>query len=276
MRDLFRFLFRIRNTLLLIVLLGISSTLLYSGNQHHRAQAISSTNAIAGALFTWRKGITDYANLKEVNERLAAENAQWRNKHVSAFARNQAYYAVINDTLRQQQYNYLPAKVVNATWHKPLNYITLDRGSADGLHDDMGVIGSNGIVGVVHAVSPHFSSVMSVLHPDMVTSVKVKRSGNFGILRWDTDMPSTASVVDIPKHARVNVGDTVVTMGGDGIFPADVPVGVVIEKGDPPGRPDLDIKILLFEDMARVGFVYVVNDLRRTERDTLEKSNPVQ
>ena len=43
-----------------------------------RAQAISSSNAIAGTIFSWRKEVTDYANLKEVNRRLAEENAGWR------------------------------------------------------------------------------------------------------------------------------------------------------------------------------------------------------
>ena len=157
MRDLFRFLFRIRNTLLFLALLGISSVLLYNGNTHHRAEAISSSNAIAGTLFSWRKDITDYANLKEVNQRLVAENA---------YAPVEDLFVRINDTIRRQQYNYLPAKVVNSTWHKPRNFITLDKGSANGLHDDMGVIGPNGIVGVIRDVNAHFASVISVLNPD--------------------------------------------------------------------------------------------------------------
>ncbi|MBK7295808.1 MAG: hypothetical protein IPI91_03700 [Flavobacteriales bacterium] len=48
MRDLFRFLFRIRDTLLFLVLIGFSLTLLYSGNAHHRARAINSSNAVVG------------------------------------------------------------------------------------------------------------------------------------------------------------------------------------------------------------------------------------
>ncbi len=275
MRDLFRFLFRIRNTLLFLALMAIAMVLLYNGNTHHRAQAISSSNAMAATLFTWRKDVTEYANLKEVNQRLAAENASWRNRHSSAFAPVEDHFVRINDTIHRQQYNYLPAKVVNSTWHKPRNFITLDKGSANGLHDDMGVIGPDGIVGVVRNVRPHFASVISVLNPDVKTSVKVRRTGHFGLLYWDTNNPVTASVVDIPKHARIHVGDTVVTMGGDGIFPADVPVGQVTAVENPPGRQDQAITVFLFEDMTRAGFVYVVNDLQRAERDTLEKEHVV-
>lgn len=270
MRDLFRFLYRARNTLLFLVLMLVSMLFLYDGNMHHRARAISSSNAFVGTLFSWRKEITDYANLKEVNRRLAEENAAWRNRSSSSYSPVEALFVRINDTIRQQQYSYLPAKVVNSTWHKPKNFITLDKGSTAGLHDDMGVIGPDGIVGVLREVSPHFSSVISVLSPDIKTSVQLRRTGHFGLLYWDTNDPRTASVIDIAKHARVQVGDTVETRGGDGVFPSGIPVGVVEEVTAEPGSNYHNIIIRLTEDMMRGGFVYVVRDLQRAERDTLQ------
>jgi rod shape-determining protein MreC len=96
----------------------------------------------------------------------------------------------INDTIRRQQYSVLTAKVVNSTWHKQKNFLTLDKGSTAGLHDDMGVIGPSGIMGVVRDVSPHFASVISVLSPDVKTSVQMSRTGHFGLLYWDTNDPT--------------------------------------------------------------------------------------
>lgn len=273
MRDLFRFLLRVRNTLLFLAMLAISLVLLYNGNTHHRAQAISSSNALAGTLFTWRKEVTDYANLKEVNQRLAAENTNWRNRHSSAYAPVEDLFVRINDTIRRQQYTYLPAKVVNSTWHKPRNFLTLDKGSTSGLHKDMGVIGPDGIVGVISDVSPHFASVISVLSPDIKHSVQLRRTGHFGLLYWDTNDPSTASVTDIAKHARVQVGDTVETRGGDATFPAGVPVGIVESVSQPPGSIYHAIVIRLTEDMTRSGFVYAVEDLQRAERDSLQQAH---
>jgi len=269
MRDLFRFLYRVRNTLLFLGLMLIAMGLLYDGNVHHRARAISSSNALAGTLFSWRKEITDYANLKEVNRRLAEENAVWRNRSSSSYASVEDLFVRINDTIHRQQYSYLPAKVVNSTWHKPKNFITLDKGASSSLHDDMGVIGPDGIVGVLREVSPHFSSVISVLSPEIKTSVQMRRTGHFGLLYWDTNDPRTASVIDIAKHARVLVGDTVETRGGDGTFPAGVPVGIVEEVTAEPGSNYHAITIRLAEDMMRGGFVYVVRDLQRLERDTM-------
>lgn len=270
MRDLFRFLYRIRDTLLFLALMAVSLLLLYSGNAHHRAKAFSSTNAIVGTLFTWRKDITDYANLKEVNRRLALENAAWRSKHESAYSPVEELFVRINDTIYRQEYSYLPAKVVNSTWHKQRNFLTLDRGATMGIHEEMGVIGPDGIVGVVREVSPHFASVISILSPTIRTSVRIRRTGHFGLLYWDTNDPRTASVIDIPKHARLLVGDTVETRGGDGTFPTGVPVGIVEEISAEPGANYQDITIRLSEDLTRSGFVYIVKDLQRAERDTLQ------
>jgi rod shape-determining protein MreC len=278
MRDLFRFLYRSRNTLLFLALLMVSLLMLSNGNAHHRARAVNSSNEIAGTIYTWRKDITDYANLKEVNRRLAEENVDWRNRHSSSFSPVEARFVRINDTIHRQHYSYLPAKVVNSTWHKPRNFLTLDKGSTSGLHDDMGVIGPDGIVGVVRHVSPHFSSVISVLSPDIKTSVQIRRTGHFGLLYWNRDDhgPYTASVIDIAKHARVHVGDTVETRGSDGIFPAGVPVGIVQEVAEQPGSNYHKIIIQLSEDMTRSGFVYIVKDLLRAERDTLQKAHDVR
>lgn len=273
MRDLFRFLHRIRSTLMFLGWLILSLILLYNGNEHHKAQAISSSNAIAGTIFSWRKEVTDYANLKEVNRRLAEENAGWRNRHISTYTPMEGLFARIQDTIRQQEYRVITAKVVNSTWHKPKNYLTLDKGSKAGLHSDMGVIGPSGVIGVVRDVSPGFASVISVLSPDIKTSVQMRRTGHFGLLYWDTNDPVTSSVIDIAKHARVAVGDTVETRGGDGIFPAGVLVGVVASVEDEPGSNYHTIIVRLSEDMTRSGFVYVVEDLRRAERDTLQQAN---
>lgn len=273
MRDLFRFLHRIRATLMFLGWLIIALILLYNGNEHHRSQAISSSNAVVGTVFSWRKEITDYANLKEVNRLLAEENADWRNRHISTYTPVEGVFARIQDTIHRQEYRVITAKVVNSTWHRPKNFLTLDKGTKAGVHGDMGVIGPNGIVGVVRDASPGFASVISVLSPDIKHSVQLRRTGHYGLLYWNTNDPLTSSLIDIAKHARVAVGDTVETRGGDGVFPAGVPVGVVESVEDQPGSNYHDIVVRLSEDMTRSGFVYVVDDLRRAERDTLQRTN---
>ncbi len=272
MRDLFRFLYRIRSTLMFLGWLILSLILLYNSNEHHRSQAISSSNTLVGTVYGWRKEVTDYANLKEVNRRLAEENADWRNRHISTYTPVEGAFVRIQDTIRRQEYRVITAKVVNSTWHKPKNHLTLDRGTRSGVHGAMGVIGPNGIVGVIRDASPGFASVISVLNPDIKYSVQLRRTGHYGLLYWDTNDPLTSSLIDIAKHARVAVGDTVETRGGDGVFPAGVLVGVVESVEDQPGSNYHEIVVRLSEDMTRSGFVYAVEDLQRTERDTLQQT----
>lgn len=273
MRDLFRFLFRVRNTLLFLGLLIVSLVVLYSGNIHHRGRAINSSNAMVGTIFTWRKEITDYANLKEVNRRLSEENVDWRNRSSTSYAPVEDLFVRINDTIHRQLFRQISAKVVNSTWHKPRNFLTLDKGSTNGLHDGMGVIGPSGVIGVVNAVSPHFATVVSVLNPDVKYSVQLRRTGHFGLLYWDTNDPLMSSMIDVPKHARVQPGDTVETRSADGIFPAGVMVGTVELVTDEPGSNFHTIVVRLSEDMTRNGYVYAVDDLQKMERDTLEQVN---
>lgn len=269
MRDLFRFLLRIRNTLLFLALMAVSMVLLHNGNQHHRAQAFTTSSALAGTVLGWRAAITDYANLKEVNRRLAEENASWRSRHESAYTPVENLFVRINDTIHRQLYSHITARVVNSTWHKQRNFLTLDKGRTADVEAGMGVVGKDGIVGVVRETSPHFASVISILSPNLRVSVRVRRTGHFGLLYWDTADPRTASVIDIPKHARIVVGDTVETRGGDGTFPAGSPVGIVQEITTPSGSNYLGITVLLSEDLTSSGYVYVVKDLLRAERDTL-------
>ena len=274
MRDLFRFLYRARNTILFLALLIVAMVMLVSGNAHQRAQAISSSNAVVGSIMALRNDISSYANLKEVNAQLAAENASWRSRHIGAYTPVEARFVRIRDTIMQQDYRYIPARVINSTTHKQRNFITLDRGARAGISPGMGVIGPNGVLGVVRESSANFTSVISVLDPNLSIGVMLAGSLHFGPLSWETGDPRTARMADIARHVAVAVGDTVVTRGGDGVFPSGIPVGTVIEVRDEPGSNYHSITLRLSEDLTRSATAYVIVDILRMERDSLEGMDP--
>ncbi|MBZ0207704.1 MAG: rod shape-determining protein MreC [Flavobacteriales bacterium] len=269
MRDLFRFLFRQRNNLLFLALMVVSISLLVNGNMHQRAQAISSSNAVVGQIYKWRHEVTEFTDLRAVNRQLALALAAERNRWHNMPGRSDSSH-VGNDSAQAQHYTFITAQVINSTTHKERNYITLGSGSLEGIEPDMGVIGMNGLVGIVRDVSPHFALVTGILGNEYRTSVQLKRTGHFGLLSWDTDDPYTASLVDVANHVPVSIGDTVVTRGNDGIFPPGVPVGTVIAVNDDPGSNFHDIRLHLTEDLTRTAYVHVVTDLLKGERDTLE------
>lgn len=269
MRDLFRFLHRQRNNLLFLALMGLAMAMLVSGNMHHRAQAISSSNAVIGRIYQWRHSVTEFTGLRDENRRLAEALAHER-EHAHTLLNDSDSLMLRTDSVGHGKFTFITAQTINSTTHKEKNYLTLDRGSADGVQRDMGVIGAQGIVGVVSEVSPHFALVISVLSNELSPSVQIARTGHFGLLKWDTGDPATASLTDVAKHVLVETGDTVVTRGGDGIFPAGVPVGTVASVTNDPSSNYHTITVRLSEDLSRTGYVHVVADLLRAERDTLQ------
>lgn len=68
------------------------------------------------------------------------------------------------------QYHLIPAKVVDNTTDRSENFITIDKGSADGVRKDMGVACGNGVVGIVYLVSRHYSVIISAL---MISQISV-------------------------------------------------------------------------------------------------------
>jgi rod shape-determining protein MreC len=271
MRDLFRFLFRQRNNLLFLALMGISFSLLVNGNMHQRAQAISSSNAVIGQIYTWRNEVTEYAGLRAVNRQLAEALARERNhRHLHLPGPRRDSTSAPVDSLPAELFRFIPAQVINSTVHKERNYITLGSGSLAGIRPDMGVVGTNGLVGIVRDVSPHFALVTSILGNEYRTSVQLKGTGHYGLLAWDTGNPMTASMTDVAKHVPVQPGDTVVTRGNDGIFPPGIPVGIVTHVEDDPGSNYHTIQLRLLEDLSRTAYVHVVSDLLRAERDSVE------
>lgn len=269
MRDLFRFLFRQRNNLVFLALMTVSMVLLVNGNMHQRAQVISSSNAVVGQVYAWRHQVAEYADLRNVNRQLAVALATERDRQYRLNAYGDTG-TVGTDSTGGPRYAFIAAQVINSTAHKERNYITLGNGALDGIRPDMGVIGMNGVVGIVRDVSPHFALVTSVLSDEYRISIQLRKTGHFGLLSWDTDDPFTASLVDVANHVPVAPGDTVVTRGNDGIFPPGITVGTVTEVNEDPGSSSHDIRLRLTEDLTRTAYVHVVSDLMRGERDSLE------
>jgi rod shape-determining protein MreC len=272
MRDLFNFLFAFRDIVLFVGLMTLSFILLINNNTYHGAWYFTTSNEISGDILTFRSDLADYVDLKRENEKLRTENANARTRHRSSYSPVANQFVRIQDSIFRQEYRYLDARVVNSTFSKQQNFLTLAGGSKAGIAPDMGVIGHDGVIGVVQQVSENYALVMSVLNTKLEISVEVERNGYFGILVWDSNDPTTASVRDIAKHADVRVGDRFITRGSGGIFPRGQTVGEVVEATSEPGANYLDIKIRLAQDLTRSSHAYIVTDLYKQEKDSLENT----
>jgi rod shape-determining protein MreC len=273
MRNLIKFLIRFKDFFLFLALQVLSLYFLFSENHYHNAIYTTSSNQLVGTMFEAKNNFREYLSLKENNFALAEENAELLSRQRSSYRRVDNEYLVVDDTLMKIQYTYVAAKVINAGTTKQKNYLTLNRGTLDGLAPNMAVIGPQGIVGIVRNASKHFSTVIPVINTSFELSIETKKTHDLGLLRWNGSNPQIASVEDMAKHAKISVGDSIVTRGSSAIFPPNMMVGIVERVEEIPGSNFHKIDVKLATSFTSLNYVYVIKNSLRNEQLELEKEN---
>ncbi|MBI3510571.1 MAG: rod shape-determining protein MreC [Bacteroidetes bacterium] len=271
MRNLFVFLVRHYFFLLFLFLEVLSIYFLVQKNYFQHASAVSSANAFTGSLFRMKNGIMQYLDLKDQNHLLAEKLALEFDRDSSSWLMYTNRTTPVNDTFYKQRYEFLYAEVIDNTVTERNNYLVLDRGRLQGVEKDMGVVCSNGVVGIVREVSDNFCVVMSVLHKDSRISASVKRDGTFGQLSWDGFDYTRATLTDLPVHSKIAVGDTLITSGLGDAFPEGIPVGIVRKYEKKAGDKTYTVDVRLSTDFRKVRHVFIVKSLVRDELNDLEK-----
>lgn len=269
MRNLFLFFWKFKFFLFFLVLEAVSVFLIVRNDNFQRASFVNATLSISTGVQSFRDGFTVYLGLKDENRKLAAENAQLRSLLPSSYIMN-ATQSHVSDTMHHQQYTFIPARVISGTFFNRKNYMLLDKGSDSGIKPDMGVITSNGVVGIVKDVSKHYCSVMSFLHKDSRVSARIRKNSYIGSLTWDGYHPLYATLSDIPKHVVFAKGDTIETSSYSSVYPEGIPLGVIEGTQLDKGGNFFISKVRLLEDFQKLSYVYVVNNLFKDERNKLE------
>lgn len=275
MRNFIQFLVKNSFIFLFLSLEIVAFFLIVKNNEYQSSKVFNSSNYLVGNLMASVKEVKDYLQLKEVNQNLAQQNAELLSKDKRSFVKIFGNSVVINDTTYYQKYVYTTAKVINNSTNNRENYLTLDQGEINGIKPGMAVIGTNGVVGIVKNVSPHFSSIISLLHQKISISGKIKKSNYFGSVMWDSDQNNHRSALlkEIPNHVQLQKGDTIITSGFSTIFPEGVPIGIVKDFDLPKGSNFYEITIELTTDFKQVSHVYIVKSLTKEEQQSLEAKN---
>lgn len=267
MYNLRRFIIKHHYVILFILLEVISVLLLARSQNFHRNRLVSGTNVIVGNICEMGSDVGSYFRLRQTNNQLAEENALLRRKlSVVTDTTTSSYIIAEHDTI----YEYIPAQVVNNSTGLANNYIIINKGKADGIARDMGVISSDGIVGVVTDVSKHYASIMSLLHSKSFVGVRFKANQQLGSLKWNTGNYRFGMVEDIPTHVHLQQGDTVITSSYSFIFPEDMMVGTVEEAYESTSGALNEAKIRFATNFATLRHVYVIRNLHKPELDSLK------
>lgn len=180
------------------------------------------------------------------------------------------------DQLPVGGYGFLPARAINNSVNLNYNYITLDKGSRNGVEMDMGVISPEGVAGQVVGVSQNFSLVMSVLNKKFRSSVRLSGNSNMGVLSWDGDDAGLAKLEFIPQTSTIRKGDTVETTGFSTVFPPNYMVGTVAEFNKEDQDGFYNITVELSANFRTLDNLFLVRHAYKKEIDELESEKATQ
>jgi len=264
------FFIRNKNFLLFALLFFVSVALTVNSHSYHKSKVVTSANFLSGGIFGIKSSITDYFDLRTQNELLTEENTRLRTLLTNSDIL--ATDGTLDSIVLDSNYKFIPARVINNSYSRTKNNLTLNRGSSDSLKVDMGVLSSKGVVGMVNSVSKNYASVQSVLNTNSQIVAKFKKSNQFGTLKWDTKEANVVQLIEIPRIANISIGDTIVTDGRSTIFPPDIMIGTVKNFNRKDGDDYYHIDVQLFTDMTRIKHVYLVSHRDAIEIKELENS----
>jgi len=288
MQQIIDFIIRKKDVVVYFILLLFSLSLIFNSNYFHRSKVIILLNNISNFSSENFDYIIEYFELKDINLDLTKENLFLKNQLEKV-----KQYSNL-DSLKNTNFTFRNAKVISNNLSSFKNHLIINKGVRHGLKNEMGVINSTGIVGIINRTSKNYSSVMSVLNIDTKINAKVKRTSHFGTLEWNGRRTSYLVLNDIPETANIKVGDSIITGGMSLIFPEGINIGVVSEilnqnkisdtvvrfKGNIDEAKYLDfdfkenyltVKVKLHTDMNNLNNVYVIESLNRKEVQKIKK-----
>lgn len=279
MHNLTEFLAKHNHWFVFLVLEVVSMVLLFRYNSYQGSVWFSSANAVTGKVYEWDSAVESFFSLSGVNSQLTQRNAFLEQQvrilddSIARLTRSQeAAVTRLSSMVPFQGCRLIPAKVVANMVNRYDNLITIDKGSADGVKRDMGVVCGMGVVGIVYLVSEHYSIVIPALNSHSNISCTIQRRGYFGYLRWRGGSSQLAYLEDVPRHAHFKLGDNVVTSGYSSVFPPGVMVGKVLHVFNSADGLSYRVQVKLSTDFARLRDVCLVDDSALQERIDLMRA----
>lgn len=258
-------------TVAVFIILEIASVLMLSrNNQIQRLWIARISHGFMARTWGASQSVSNYFSLKRQNDELALENDRLqklvRGYELAAREADPASKPVLADN----GFNYIPATIIKSSTNTQHNYLIIDKGSEDGVTRNSGIITDKGVIGIVDAVSSHYSYAISFLNTELFISARIGNSGAVGPLAWDGTGSDRAILKEIPLQFKFAPGDTVYTSGYSTIFPPDIPIGVAGESKIINGATN-EIRVDLFQNHKALKYVTIVSNTRAAEIEAIEK-----
>ncbi len=268
------FIYQYRAFFTFLVFEFFCSWMIIENNQYQGARFFNSSNSFVARVNGFSQGVREYLSLREINQMLSEENTSLR-RRLEHLNQNQSLITnALTDTLLRTRFNFVSAKVVNNSVDRATNFITINKGNDVGIEPGMAVISPLGVVGKIKLTSNHFSVVTSILNIDVMVSGVMKRTGYFGSIQWDGKDSEFINFNFIPRHVNPVVGDSIVTSGYSGVFPAGILIGTLAVVELRKEAPFYELRVKLAQDFRNLSYVAVVKSNLLHELDSLEQRIP--
>lgn len=179
-----------------------------------------------------RELLQEIETLRDQNDALRRENQALTEYRAEAL-RLQGLISFQNENL--ETYGVVPARVIArspSTWYK---FITIDRGTAEGVNRNMAVISPAGLVGRVASASRHTAQVNLLTDREMAVGAVAQDSRETrGIVEGVGDN-NLLRMANIPYYSEISVGEKAVTSGLSQIYPPGILIGTIEKINDEAG-----------------------------------------
>jgi len=278
MRNIFLFIGRYFTFFAFLGFQVLALSFLFRYNKYHRAVGLGVANELTGWMNSKYANVDQYFHLKQESDRIHHVNDSLINLLKTNFLNPDTATQFVQDTIpydtlgHRRRYVWRDAEVVSNSVNAERNYIQINRGSKQGIRDNMAVLNSDlSLVGIVVNTSDNFSQVMSLLHVKNNVNAVMKQSGNAGTISWDGKSPLYLTMTGIPKSDSIAKGDTVLTGTYSLSFPPLRMIGRVaaIIKDNSSSFYVLQIKTAA--NFQNLQHVFVVENLHADEQEKLDK-----
>jgi rod shape-determining protein MreC len=206
---------------------------------------------------------TENKLLRRINIELADENQRLREAKLENLRLRQ-----LIGMKNAMPYKLTAGRVVNKNLTLLRNTLTLDVGFEDGIQPHMPVVSDAGLVGLVTAVTEHYSVVNILVNTDFRASAKIQRSRVDGTVAWDG---KTLILKNVPKMRDVKIGDVVATSEYSSTFPSDIRIGLVSDTHEQASSLFKSIAITPGVDFVKLEEVFVAHYSPDGERTEVEQ-----
>lgn len=252
-----------------LAMLSRSSTLqnIWINRASHRMTAV-----------IWGGGerIRNFFTLEKRMEELAAENAELeRQLRIYHLKEHMSEENDSSPLPTDDSFNFIPASIVKISRNTAHNYIVLNKGYADGIKPQSGIISSKGVIGIVSAVDEHYCYGLTLMNTNVSISARVKNTDYLAPVIWDGFHDDGAYLKDLPLHHTIHRGDTIVTSGYSSIFPPDIPIGIAGESTTVDGSVQ-NVKVTLFQNFSTVKYATIVDNTEKHNISAIEEKGEEQ